>query len=223
MKIDMTEEDKMKNLAAQLRKPEGEDGIKTGELMSKANMQIIDHTFRSLNAEAGDNILEIGMGNGFFVKDILERSEYINYTGCDYSELMVEESIKINADWVAKGKARFIHSNITSLPFSNNEFNKVLTINTIYFWDNEADTLNEIKRILKPGGKFIIGFRPKHQMEKYPFTKYGFTQFSKTDAEKLLTNNDFEILEISENKESDFDVNGQMITRENVVIVAGKK
>lgn len=218
----MVDEQKFKNMAAQLRKPEGEDGLKTADMMSKGNMHIIYDTFKALNAEAYDDILEIGMGNGFYVKDILEKSENINYTGCDYSELMVQESEKLNADWISKGKARFIYSNITSLPFSSNVFNKVFTINTIYFWDNEIDALNEIKRIIQPGGKFFIGFRPKHQTEKYPFTKYGFTQFSKTDVEKLLSDNGFSIVDIFENQEPAFDLNGQIISMENVVVVASK-
>ena len=217
----MTEEE-LKNMATQLRKPEGEDGLKTAELMSKANMQIILHSLNALDAEAYDNILEIGMGNGLFVKNILEKSEHINYTGCDYSELMVEESKRLNTDWIAKGQATFIHSNINSLPFANNEFNKIFTVNTIYFWDNAIETLNEIKRILKPGGKFIVSFRPKHQMEKYPFTKYGFTQFSKPDVEKLLKDNALNVIDVFENEESDFDIKGEAISRQNVVAVATK-
>ena len=135
---------------------------------------------------------------------------------------MIAESEKLNEKWISKGQARFRLATITSLPFSDNEFNKVFTVNTIYFWDNEKDTLNEIKRIMQPGGKLIIGFRPKHQMEKYPFTKYGFAQFSAADVEKLLSENGFSIIDISENHESDFDLNGQMIQRENVVVIASK-
>jgi ubiquinone/menaquinone biosynthesis C-methylase UbiE len=218
----MTDEQKFKNMAAQLRKPEGEDGIKTADMMSKGNMHIIHDTFKSLNAEADDNILEIGMGNGFYVKEILARSERINYTGCDYSQLMVHESEKLNANWISNGKARFIHSTITSLPFADAAFNKVFTINTIYFWDNEIDVLNEIKRVLQPNGKLIIGFRPKHQTETYPFTKYGFNQFSIADVDKLLSDNGFSIAGIFENREPDFDWNGQIINMENVVVVAAK-
>jgi len=218
----MTEEQKFKNQAAQLRKPEGEDGIKTAEFMSTGNKYIIHDTFKALDAETGDNILEIGMGNGFYVEEILEKSESINYTGCDYSELMVRESKKLNTDWISKGRARFIHSNIKSLPFENDVFNKVFTINTIYFWDDEIAALNEIKRIMQPLGKFIIGFRPKHQTEKYPFTKYGFNQFSKQDVGKLLSDNGFSILNIFENQEPDLDLNGQIMKMENVVAVACK-
>lgn len=218
----MKEEINIRDMAAQLRKPNGDDAIKTGEMMSKGNVHMIYETLKVLDAKANDNILEIGMGNGFYVNEILEKSDNINYTGCDYSEFMVQESEKMNATWITKGKATFMQSNITSLPFANNKFNKIFTVNTIYFWDNEIVALSEIKRVIQPDGKFIIAFRPKHQTEKYPFTKYGFNQFSKKDVEELLLANGFFIIDIFENQEPPFEMNGLIMEAENIVVVARK-
>jgi tRNA G46 methylase TrmB len=53
---------------------------------------------------ANDSILEIGMGNGNFVKDLFEINPDITYVGCDFSEKMVEESTKNNAQLIADGK-----------------------------------------------------------------------------------------------------------------------
>ena len=218
----MKDEQNFKDMAAQLRKPDGEDASKTGDMMSKGNMHIIYDSFKVLDAKANDNILEIGMGNGFYVNEILEKSDNIQYTGCDYSEFMVQESEKLNAGWIAKGRAKFIQSSITALPFESSIFNKIFTVNTIYFWDNETDALNEIKRVIQPDGIFIIAFRPKHQTEKYPFTKYGFNQFSKRDVENLLAGNGFSIIDIFENQEPPFEMNGLIMETENVVVVARK-
>ena len=218
----MKEEINFKEMAAQLRKPNGEDAIKTGEMMSKGNLHMIHETLKVLDAKANDNILEIGMGNGFYVNEIFGKSDSINYTGCDYSEFMVQESEKLNSTWIAKGKATFIQSNITSLPFESNIFNKIFTVNTLYFWDNEIDALSEIKRVIRQDGKFIIAFRPIHQTEKYPFTKYGFNQFSKKDVEELLLANGFSIIDIFENKEPPFEMNGLIMETENIVVVAQK-
>jgi ubiquinone/menaquinone biosynthesis C-methylase UbiE len=190
--------------------------------MSKGNQRIIHDTLSILNAEADDSILEIGMGNGFFVNEILSKHRSITYTGCDYSELMVEESEKINTEWITKGQAKFILSDVTSLPFSDNSFNKIFTINTIYFWDNEIKVLNELKRVLQPNGKLIIGFRPKHMTEKYAFTKYGFNLFSKEDVVKLLSDNSFSVIDAIENLEPDFDMHGEIMKMENVIVVAIK-
>jgi ubiquinone/menaquinone biosynthesis C-methylase UbiE len=218
----MTDEQQLQQRAAQLRKPQGEYGIQVGEWMSKGNQQIIHDTLSILNAEEDDNILEIGMGNGYFVNKILSLHQTITYTGCDYSELMIEESEKINAEWISNGQAKFILSDVTSLPCLDNSFNKIVTINTIYFWDYESKILNELKRVLQPKGKLIIGFRPKRQTEKYPFTKYGFNLFSKEDVVTLLSDNGFTVSDAIENNEPDFDMNGEIMKMENVVVVAIK-
>lgn len=216
------DEQQLQQIAAQLRKPHGEDGLKTAEWMNKGNLNIHRNTLSILNTKADDNILEIGMGNGFHVKDILSIHPNIQYTGCDFSELMVEESKKLNADWISRGKANFIFSDATSLPFANNSFNKIFTINTIYFWEDKIAVLSEIKRVLQPKGELIIAFRPKHFTEKYPFIKYGFNQFSLDDVVKLLSENGFEIVKKIENPEPDVEMNGEIMKMENVIVI-GKK
>ncbi len=214
--------DENQKRAAQLRKPHGEEGIKTGEWMSHGNRHIIQDSLTILNAVAGDTILEIGMGNGQFVTQILEKHANILYTGCDYSELMVEEAKKQNTKWISEMRAQFLLGNAKELPFEKERFSKILTVNTLYFWDKETVVLNEFKRVLKPSGKLIIGFRPKHQTQNYPFTKYGFTQFSKEEAIELVANNGFRILSAHENKEPDFELNGQSMSMQNIVLEASK-
>ncbi len=216
------DEEQLQQIAAQLRQPHGEDGLKTAEWMNKGNVNMHHHTLAILNAKAGDNILEIGMGNGFHIKNILSIHPNIKYTGCDFSELMVEESKKRNASWMANGSANFVFSDAASLPFANNSFNKIFTINTIYFWEDKITVLNEINRVLQPEGELIIAFRPKHFTEKYPFIKYEFNQFSLDDVVKLLSENGFIIVNKIENPEPDVEMNGEIMKMENVIVI-GKK
>lgn len=217
------DEQTLKQIASQLRKPQGEEGIKTGEWMNKGNLRINQDTLKVLHASGNDRVLEIGMGNGFFVKNILENYPQIKYTGCDFSDVMIGQANKINAECVKKGQATFINADINTLPFQNETFDTIFTINTIYFWENEVAILNELKRVLKPKGKLIITLRPKRQMINYPFTKYGFKMFSKEDIVSLLTKNGCIISEISENHEPDFELNGELKKMENLIVVANKK
>ena len=218
----MMDEQTLQHLASQLRKPAGDEGIKTGHWMNKGNASIYHDALKVLHAQALDNILEIGMGNGFFVKDVLETDPSIQYTGCDFSEVMVEEAKKINADWIDKKRAQFVFNDASSLPFGNHTFNKIFTINTIYFWEDKIKILNEINRVLQPGGKLIIGLRPKHLMKNYPFVKYGFNMFSKEDVSELLTKNGFSGIRMFENKEPDLEINGEVMKTENLVVEATK-
>lgn len=217
------DEQALKQMASQLRKPQGEEGVKTGEWMNKGNLRVNQDTLKVLHATGEERILEIGMGNGFFVKDILKDHPQIKYTGCDFSDVMIEQANKINAEWVIKGQATFINADITALPFQNETFDSIFTINTIYFWENVTTVLNELKRVLKPKGKLIITLRPKRQMINYPFTKYGFNMFSKEDLMCLLETNGFIVSEVFENQEPDFELNGEMKKMENLIVIANKK
>jgi ubiquinone/menaquinone biosynthesis C-methylase UbiE len=216
------DEQSLQQLAAQLRKPTGDEGIKTGDWMNRGNETINLDTLKTLQAKEGDTILEIGMGNGFFVKEIVQKNNSVKYTGCDFSEIMIAQAEKINSKFINSGQVKFVLSNVASLPFANASFNKIFTINTIYFWEDAAIVLAEIKRVLQPKGKFIVALRPKWQMVHYPFTKYGFTLFSKEEVTALLTQNGFSIINIIENKEPDFEKKGEAMKVENLIIEAEK-
>jgi ubiquinone/menaquinone biosynthesis C-methylase UbiE len=133
---------------------------------------------------------------------------------------MIGEAKKINEEWIDKGQAEFILADVAALPFAAASFNTIFTINTIYFWEDAVQVLSEIKRVLAPGGKFICTLRPKRLMENYPFTKYGFSMFSKADAEQLLQQNNFTTLQSIEKQEPDFELNGQLIKVESLIIEA---
>jgi ubiquinone/menaquinone biosynthesis C-methylase UbiE len=216
------DEQSLQQLAAQLRQPTGQEGIKTGEWMNRGNVHINLNTLAIVNATAVDNILEIGMGNGFFVNKILQQHNSIQYTGADFSDVMIAEAERINEAWIKNGQAKFVLTNGITLPFADEIFNKIFTINTIYFWDDSIKIIDEIKRVLQPKGKLIITLRPKRQMINYPFTKYGFNMFSKQDATQLLMQNGFTIVQAIEKQEPDFELNGKMVTMESVIIEAVK-
>src|SRR6476619_6857067 len=129
--MDLRKEFDSITLAGKLRQPQGSLGIKVGENMNKGNRLMNLETIKQLEITDNDDILEIGMGNGFFVKDIIASAKDVKYTGCDFSETMIKESKDLyNA---LSENARFILSDASLLPFTYSSFYKVFTVNTIYF------------------------------------------------------------------------------------------
>jgi ubiquinone/menaquinone biosynthesis C-methylase UbiE len=114
---------------------------------------------------------------------------------------MVEEASKKNKNFIDKKRASFIHADANNLPFENNSFDKIFTVNTFYFWDNHSSVLAELKRVLKKDGSLIISIRPSHNLEKFPVTKYDFSILSQQEILKLLNTNGFNSIEITEIKE----------------------
>lgn len=211
-----------KQIAAQLKKPHGEDGIKMGEWMNRGNVQINLDTLEILNSTSGDTILEVGMGNGFFIHHMLQKNGNITYTGADFSDVMIAEAKRINEKWIKKKQASFVLCDAVSLPFKDAGFNKIVTVNTIYFWDDAAAVLTEFKRVLQPKGKLLIALRPKRLMKNYPFTKKGFNMFTKKEAELILKLNGFNLLKSVEKKEPDFELNGKLFKMESQIIESQK-
>jgi ubiquinone/menaquinone biosynthesis C-methylase UbiE len=212
----------LRSIAGQLRKPGGEHGIQVGERMNESNRQINMDTIEALQLEAADRVLEIGMGNGFFVKDILSVDPSITYAGCDYSELMVSASIKLNEIYIANGQAAFYTADADKLPFANESFDKAFSINTIYFWESPANELEEIWRVLKPSGQLVIAIRPKDLMRRLPFVQYGFTMYAKEELIALLSANRFKVIDTIEKAEPDAEIGGVKIPMAGLVVVAEK-
>lgn len=209
-------------MAGQLRKPEGDAGRKTGEMMNAGNKHINLWTIEMLDVKPNDQILEIGMGNGFFVKEILAVSGSLRYSGVDYSEDMVKEAERINKQFVENGQASFVLGDAGKLPFPDASFNKAFTINTIYFWEDPKNILSEIKRVLTPDGILIVSLRPKSQMQNYPVVKYGFNLFTEEEVTELLLENGFVPLCSTEREEPDQVINGQTIKVESLMVMAEK-
>ncbi len=193
---------------------------KVGERMNSGNELMNLRGLEKLHSQPHDSILEIGMGNGFFVKNILSVDPSIKYYGCDISELMIEEATKINQQFIKEGRAQFELTTGNTIPYPDAFFNKVYTVNTIYFWGNEEAQLAEIKRVLKSKGQLIIALRPKSIMEKMPVTKYGFKLFSKEDVVHLLNKNGFAITDVLEKEEPDEDQNGVTVKKATLVVCA---
>ena len=210
-------------VAAQLRQPKGEFATEIGQRMNISNQQINQFTFDELQLQAELEILEIGMGNGHFVKELFNRCPDINYTGIDYSKEMVDESRAINSDFCDQNKAQFLHCNIDELPFSEPIYDRIFTINTLYFWPDPNVTLSNIKRLLKPDAYLTIAIRPKHIMEHHPFTAFGFTLYSREDACRLLEKNGFNIVSVTEKKEvASNGISDEVLTFESLIITAKK-
>jgi ubiquinone/menaquinone biosynthesis C-methylase UbiE len=218
--MDLRKEYDSKTLAGQLRQPEGSLGIKVGENMNKGNRLMNLETIKQIEISGNDNILEIGMGNGFFVRDIITAAQNVKYTGCDFSETMIREATDLNHSF--SPNAKFVLSDARHLPFSDALFDKVFTVNTIYFWEDAKQVLAEIRRVLKPNGTFIVTLRPRHVMDQLPVVKHGFTTFNNEEVAHLLDENNFKTVSITENEDIEIKIDDKSIRNAFVVIKAIK-
>lgn len=214
------EEESIRAMAQQLRKPEGDMAEQVSLKMNQLNAEMNIHAISILNPQTAENILEIGMGNGYFVKDILAKSPYIRYSGVDYSQEMIKEASLLNKESIKKGKVDFSLGTASNLDFKDNTFHKALSVNTIYFWKNPEEELNEIKRVLKNKGELILGFRPSNNMLNFPFTKYNFNLYSEDELLNLLKENGFINTKLHVHQEEDLLMEGKKYEMQSMAIKA---
>lgn len=180
-----------KTLARQLRRPKGTLGHKVASKMNEANEFLYYFTLDQMEIQNGQSILEIGFGNGKFFDKLFNRAQHLQITGIDFSDLMVKAAIKNNEANIAAGKLSIVKGESDKLPFADNSFDIVFCINVAYFWDEPGKHLQEICRVLKPGGKLYITIRTRESIEKMPFTKYGFKSYTEDDWKLLAHQQNF--------------------------------
>ena len=178
-------EQELRELAVQLRKPSGSNGLKTAEMMNKTNLTMTQSALEALAVTDGGTILEIGPGNGDHTVDLLKKAEQLTYIGVDISASMVAEATTRNSELIDAGIASFHLGDGETIPLSDNHIDYVMTVNTIYFWDKPEAYLAEIQRVMKPGASLSIAFVTKDFLQSLPFTKYGFASFTDDDIRKM--------------------------------------
>ncbi len=109
--------------------------------------------FDLFQPQSGEKVLDIGCGTGNFSIKLAKRG--CKVIGIDISQVMLEE---------AKKKAKnnnlninFQKGNALNLDFANNSFDSVFSMTAIEFIEDLEKAFKEMKRVVKPGGKIMLG------------------------------------------------------------------
>jgi ubiquinone/menaquinone biosynthesis C-methylase UbiE len=215
------EEKDLKILAQNLANPQGEKGIQIGEMMHATNIGMTLESIHSLLIEDSEHILEIGHGNAGHLKSFLKIAKDLKYTGIDISETMHNEAKNLNSEF--KDQADFVLYEGEKLPFEDEVFDKIFTVNTVYFWKEPVEYLNEIYRVLKDNGTFILTFGQRDFMETLPFTAYDFTLYSNDEMEELISKTQFKRMKISEKEEEIKSKTGDELIKRIYTVLTIKK
>ena len=106
--------------------------------------------------------------------------------GVDLSPEMVEVCTKRFAPLLRAERIELRCASADHLPYDSGHFTKACTVNTLYFWPDPAGPLNELRRVLRPGGRLVLCFSPRVTLQRAAYTKYGFRLYEPTDVQRLL-------------------------------------
>ncbi|MEH6359010.1 MAG: SAM-dependent methyltransferase [Pseudomonadales bacterium] len=164
----------LQEIASQLSCPEGENGIAAGEKMNSSNDFITQKTIEHLAPKQGENIVEIGPGNGMLSLPILDAlGAQGRYFGIDQSADMARVA-KANLQQQACLDVHVVCCDFSEAEIEEGSIDGLLAVNVLYFIDDLPAFFAHIKQWLKPNGRAVFGVRSPETLNALPFTQYGF-------------------------------------------------
>jgi arsenite methyltransferase len=124
-----------------------------GEAMEEGHSAIADAVIGRMPVHADSVLLDLSCGSGWATRRLARRAHHGKVWGVDLSPAMIERARAAldnppNVDYdVAPGSV---------LPFANETFDAVLSIEAFYYFPDIAGVLAECLRVLKPSGELDI-------------------------------------------------------------------
>ena len=150
----------LKRLHSQFAHPQGWLGGLVGMILAWKNRARNAWAISMLDIKPDDQVLEIGFGPGQAIQEIAKLTPNGFIAGIDLSDVMVKQASKRNAESIRLGHVLLQQGAEAPLPFEDNKFDKVFAVNSMQFWSKPMDGLQEIRRVLKPGGRVLITIQP---------------------------------------------------------------
>jgi ubiquinone/menaquinone biosynthesis C-methylase UbiE len=151
------------SLDEQFRVPRGLVGRLVGGIMERQHAPENEWTASLLEAQPCERILEVGFGPGLTIEKLLQLQPSLEITGLDLSRTMVRAAARRNRRAVKEGRVRLRHGDAAVLPFSDGFFDKAVSVHVLYFWTDPERVLNELRRVMKPGGRLVLAFMPREK------------------------------------------------------------
>ena len=137
-------------------KPKGLAGNLMVNMMNIGHSSMAEWGMEHIKIQDTDISLDIGCGGGATLKRMGEKITTGHLTGVDYSPVSVKTSLKTNRQDVESGKMKVLEGSVEALPFADDGFDKIITVESFYFWPDPQENLKEVRRVLKEGGTFLL-------------------------------------------------------------------
>lgn len=155
-------------LATQFANPHGAAGrFLLGPLLDYIGAPMMAAAFRALEANPGEHILDLGIGGGALSGRLAGAG--VRVTGVDPSDVVLARARRRIG-----GAATFLEGRGEAIPLPDGSLDKAASVNTLYFWPELAPVMAELARVLRPGGRLVLGFQTADAVRAWPGHVHGF-------------------------------------------------
>jgi arsenite methyltransferase len=187
-----------KFLADQLAHPKGLFGrLFMGRFLNVLNSDFNNLILQDLAIEPTSRVLEVGFGGGALLQSICDRTPLGFVAGLELSEEMIARSRLLLHGQIDAGRLELRQGRVESMPFENEQFDRARAVNTIYFWPDLGGAMREFRRILRPGGRLVLGFLSDQDIGRAGLDRYGFQRHPADAIEKALKETEFEAVSLN--------------------------
>lgn len=137
------------------RKPQGLLGRMMLSGMNSGHKPLAGWAMQYLPLEAASRVLDVGCGGGANIAAMLARCPEGTVDGLDYSAESVAASRRKNAAALGK-RCTVLQGDVGAIPFADGSYDVVTAFETVYFWPDLPGAFSEIRRVLRPGGRFLL-------------------------------------------------------------------
>lgn len=139
----------------------------------------------------GDRVLDVGCGLGVALR-IYAAARSIEAHGIDYAENMIEGAKRRLAETDASLGIEFQQASVTELPYEDDYFDVVTShrcLMALLDWELQKAALDEVHRVLKPGGTLVLLEGTFDGLERLNFfrRKFDLDEIEPDGRARLLT------------------------------------
>ena len=153
-------------LAQQFGRPSGLLGAVVGRGMARGNAELsrwVVQQAASHHDHAVERVAEVGPGPGVGLEALLAQFPDAQVWGVDLSSVMLSQSRKRNQSAVSAGRLTLIEGGVSALSASHH-MDMVMANHVLYFWQDPAAEMAQIRDHLRPGGLLALGYQLKQNM-----------------------------------------------------------
>ena len=145
----------------------------------KKNLRYIEHALSGVPEDFAGKLLEVPVGTGVLTMPIYKELPDADITCLDYSADMMGAAQK-KTEAAGIGNVTFRQGDVGALPFEDETFDIVLSMNGFHAFPDKEAAYRETYRVLKPGGIFCGcfyvqgGFKRTDWFIKHLYVRKGF-------------------------------------------------
>jgi SAM-dependent methyltransferase len=135
-----------------------------------------------------EEVADVGFGGGFGLDLLLDQTRDGGQVhGVEPSPDMLKRARKAHREEVAAGRLVLHEAGMELLPIADGALDGWISVNTVYFVQDLPPAFAELRRVLAPTGRGVLGIADPDSMAQHAFTKYNFTVRSVSDVVAALT------------------------------------